>query len=60
MKKKASPSEEEQAFFRQLITGTRIIQPDTVVHPPTRKKETEAPLKRVLQEQADIIHSFSA
>lgn len=59
MKKKASLSEEEQALFRQLMTGTRKLKQDTVVHPPTRKKVSEVPVKRLIQEQADNSHYFS-
>ncbi|MDR6363691.1 DNA-nicking Smr family endonuclease [Klebsiella sp. SORGH_AS 1173] len=32
MKKKTSLSEEDQALFRQLMTGTRKIKQDTIVH----------------------------
>jgi DNA-nicking Smr family endonuclease len=59
MKKKPSLSEEEQTLFRQLMTGTRQIKQDTVVHRPTRKKITEVPVKRLLSEQADNSHYFS-
>lgn len=38
MKKKTSLSEEDQALFRQLMTGTRKIKQDTIVHRPQRKK----------------------
>ena len=38
MKKKTSLSEEDQALFRQLMTGTRQITHDTIVHRPQRKK----------------------
>ena len=41
MKKKTSLSEEDQALFRQLMTGTRKIKQDTIVHRPQRKKITE-------------------
>lgn len=37
MKKKTSLSEEDQALFRQLMTGTRQIKQDTIVHRPQRK-----------------------
>lgn len=59
MKKKTSLSEEDQALFRQLMTGTRQIKQDTIVHRPMRKKVSEVPVKRLLQEQADNSHYFS-
>lgn len=59
MKKKTSLSEEDQALFRQLMTGTRKIAQDTIVHRPQRKKISEVPVKRLLQEQADNSHYFS-
>ena len=59
MKKKTSLSEEDQALFRQLMTGTRQIKQDTIVHRPQRKKITEVAPKRLLQEQADNSHYFS-
>ena len=59
MKKKTSLSEEDQALFRQLMTGTRQIKQDTIVHRPLRKKIAEVPPKRLLQEQADNSHYFS-
>ncbi len=59
MKKKTSLSEEDQALFRQLMTGTRQIKQDTIVHRPQRKKIAEVPPKRLLQEQADNSHYFS-
>ncbi|VFS69360.1 peptidase S10 [Salmonella enterica subsp. diarizonae] len=59
MKKKASLSEEDQALFRQLMVGTRQIKQDTIVHRPLRKKITEVPTRRLIQEQADASHYFS-
>jgi len=56
MKKKTSLSEEDQTLFRQLMTGTRKIKQDTIVHRPPRKKITEVPVKKLLQEQADASH----
>jgi DNA-nicking Smr family endonuclease len=41
MKKKTSLSEEDQALFRQLMTGTRKIAQDTIVHRPQRKKSAK-------------------
>lgn len=38
MKKKTSLSEEDQSLFRQLMSGTRQIAQDTIVHRPIRKK----------------------
>lgn len=37
--KKTSLSEEDQALFRQLMTGTRQITHDTIVHRPQRKSQ---------------------
>ena len=48
MKKKTSLSEEDQTLFRQLMTGTRKIKQDTIVHPPLRKKVSEVPVKRLI------------
>lgn len=59
MKKKTSLSEEDQALFRQLMVGTRKIKQDTIVHRPLRKKITEVPTRRLIQEQADASHYFS-
>lgn len=59
MKKKISLSEEDQTLFRQLMTGTRQIKQDTIVHRPQRKKVSEVPVKRLIQEQADASHYFS-
>ncbi|ENJ5514388.1 hypothetical protein AB1N77_001569, partial [Escherichia coli] len=53
MKKKTTLSEEDQALFRQLMAGTRKIKQDTIVHRPQRKKISEVPVKRLIQEQAD-------
>ena len=55
MKKKTSLSEEDQTLFRQLMTGTRKIKQDTIVHRPPRKKIAEVPVKRLLQELS-LIH----
>ena len=38
MKKKTSLSEEDQALFRQLMTGTRQIKQDTIVHRPAAQE----------------------
>lgn len=57
--KKTSLSEEDRTLFRQLMTGTRKIKQDTIVHRPPRKKIAEVPVKRLLQEQADASHYFS-
>ena len=59
MKKKTTLSEEDQALFRQLMAGTRKIKQDTIVHRPQRKKISEVPVKRLIQEQADASHYFS-
>lgn len=50
MKKKTTLSEEDQALFRQLMAGTRKIKQDTIVHRPQRKKISEVPVKRLIQE----------
>lgn len=57
--KKTPLSAEDQALFRQLMTGTRQIKQDTIVHRPQRKKLSEVPPKRLLQEQVDNSHYFS-
>lgn len=56
MKKKTTLSEEDQALFRQLMAGTRQLKQDTIVHRPQRKKISEVPVKRLIQEQADVSH----
>lgn len=56
MKKKTTLSEEDQALFRQLMAGTRQLKQDTIVHRPQRKKISEVPVKRLIQEQADASH----
>ncbi len=58
MKKKEQLSDDDKALFRQLMTGTRKLKQDTLVHKPARKK-TEVSLKRQLSEQADNSHYFS-
>ena len=58
MKKKEQLSDDDKALFRQLMTGTRKLKQDTLVHQPARKK-TEVSLKRQLSEQADNSHYFS-
>ncbi|PWW09541.1 endonuclease SmrB [Mangrovibacter plantisponsor] len=59
MKKKAQLSTEDQALFRELMRGTRKLAQDTIVHRPVRKKITEMPVKRLVQEQVDASHYFS-
>ena len=59
MNKKEKLSVEDQALFRGLMTGTRKIHQDTIVHPPERKKAREVPQKRLLSEQMDASHYFS-
>ncbi|QHM71853.1 putative DNA endonuclease SmrA [Mixta intestinalis] len=58
MKKKEQLSDDDKALFRQLMTGTRKLKQDTMVHKPMRKK-AEVSLKRQLSEQADNSHYFS-
>ncbi|SQI22589.1 peptidase S10 [Salmonella enterica subsp. arizonae] len=59
MKKKASLSEEDQTLFRQLMVGTDRLNKILSVHRPQRKKITEVPTRRLIQEQADASHYFS-
>ncbi|UIU66378.1 endonuclease SmrB [Escherichia coli] len=42
-----------------MMAGTRKIKQDTIVHRPQRKKVSEVPVKRLIQEQADASHYFS-
>ncbi|MBK4783897.1 MAG: endonuclease SmrB [Pantoea sp. Pent] len=58
MSKKTPLSQDDQARFRQLISGTRQLKQDTIVHKPAVKSR-EVPLKRLLSEQADNSHYFS-
>ena len=53
MKKKPPISQEDQALFRELARGTRTLTQDTIVHRPVRKKVSEVPPKRLMQEQID-------
>ncbi|WP_075181361.1 endonuclease SmrB [Pantoea sp. 1.19] len=59
MKKKTPLSAEDQALFRQLMTGTRPLAQDTIVHAPVRKPLRTMPQKRLLAEQVDNSHYFS-
>ena len=59
MKKKTSLSEEDQTLFRQLMTGTRKITQDTIVHRPPKPKIKQTPPQRLLQEQVDASFYFS-
>ena len=47
MKKKTSLSEEDQALFRQLMTGTRQIKQDTIVHKYVRSDVSHFELKKL-------------
>ena len=59
MKKKNPLSADDQNLFRDLMSGTKKLTQDTIVHRPIRKKVQEVPVKRLLQEQADASHYFS-
>lgn len=59
MSKKEKLSVEDQALFRGLMSGTRKLAQDTIVHKPPRKKISEVPQKRLLSEQMDASHYFS-
>lgn len=59
MKKKNPLSADDQNLFRDLMSGTKKLTQDTIVHRPMRKKVQEVPVKRLLQEQADASHYFS-
>lgn len=58
MKKKTTLSEEDQALFRQLMTDTRQIKQDTIVHRPQRKKIAEVPPKRLLRSRPITATTF--
>ncbi|ORM63152.1 endonuclease SmrB [Pantoea rodasii] len=58
MSKKTPLSQDDQSLFRELMTGTRKLKQDTIVHKPVVKTR-EVPLKRLLSEQADNSHYFS-
>lgn len=58
MNDKKTPSE-DQALFRQLMSDTRRLRQDTVLHKPVRTKSSHLPEKRALSEQADHSHYFS-
>jgi len=59
MKKKPPLSVDEKNLFRELMSGTKKLAQDTIVHRPVRKKIQEVPVKRLLQEQVDPSHYFS-
>ena len=59
MSKKENLNAEDKALFRGLMTGTRKLTQDTIVHKPPRKKISEVPQKRLLSEQMDNSHYFS-
>lgn len=59
MKKKNPLSADDQNLFRDLMSGTKKLTQDTIVHRPMRKKVQEVPVKRLLQEQVDGSHYFS-
>jgi DNA-nicking Smr family endonuclease len=59
MNKKDPLNPEDKALFRELMRGTRKLSQDTVVHRPLRKKSSEVPTKRLIQEQVDASHYFS-
>ncbi len=58
MSKKTPLSQYDQEMFRQLMSGTRKLKQDTIVHKPVVKTR-EVPLKRLLSEQVDNSHYFS-
>ena len=58
MSKKTPLSPDDQALFRQLMTGTRQLKQDTFVH-KAPVKTRHIPVKRLLSEQADNSHYFS-
>lgn len=59
MSSKNKLNADDKALFRQLMSGTRKLTQDTIVHPPQRKKLREVPEKRLLSEQIDNSHYFS-
>lgn len=59
MSKKENLNADDRALFRGLMTGTRKLTQDTIVHKPPRKKISEVPQKRLLSEQMDNSHYFS-
>ncbi len=59
MSKKQPLSAEDLALFRGLMSGTRKLAQDTIVHKPPRKKVSEVPQKKRLSEQMDASHYFS-
>jgi len=50
---------EDQALFRQLMSDTRRLKQDTVLHTPLRASGRKITEKRALSEQADNSHYFS-
>ncbi|RPH29554.1 endonuclease SmrB [Buttiauxella warmboldiae] len=59
MKKKNPLSADDRNLFHDLMSGTKKLTQDTIVHRPMRKKVQQVPVKRLLQEQADASHYFS-
>lgn len=59
MKNKPTLTRDDQTLFRDLMRGTRELKQDTIVHRPPRRKLSEVPEKRLIQEQVDNSHYFS-
>lgn len=59
MSKKQPLSAEDQALFRGLMTGTRKLAQDTIVHKPQKKNLAVVPQKKLISEQMDASHYFS-
>ncbi|WP_437613779.1 endonuclease SmrB [Erwinia sp. V71] len=59
MSSKNKLNADDKALFRQLMSGTRKLTQDTIVHAPQRKKLHQVPEKRLLSEQIDNSHYFS-
>lgn len=59
MSSKKALNEDDLQLFRQLMTGTRRIKQDTVLHPLVKKGFNTIPEKRLISEQVDNSHYFS-
>ncbi|QTF07704.1 endonuclease SmrB [Brenneria izadpanahii] len=59
MKNKYSLNDEELQLFRASVSGAKKLRQDTYLHKPARRKLSELPPRRALQEQVDASFYFS-
>lgn len=59
MNDNTNDGEGDLQLFKQLMTDTRRLKQDTVLHRPERKNVSAIPEKRLISEQIDNSHYFS-